>query len=65
MRQVNINKLAALSKFKPILSSCHQGQRRPGVEDGALYIYKNCFQEIFESKPFIIQNVQFNSQYGY
>ena len=57
--------LSGLSNFKPVLSCCHQGQKRRGVEAGAYYIYENCFKHICKSQPFAIQNVQFDTQYGY
>jgi arginase len=41
VKQKNI--LEGLKKFQPILASCHQGQRRSGVDAGAGYIYDNCF----------------------
>lgn len=48
--------LAGLAKFKPVLAQCHQGQRRPGVNDGALYIYNDCFKHICDNTPFVVQN---------
>jgi len=57
--------MLSLRKFKPVLANCHQGQRRPGVDSGAQYIYNNCFKDICEEQPFVVQNIQFESQYGY
>ena len=54
-----------LQKFKPVLSMCSQGQRRSGVDEGALYLYKDVFREICEDKPHVVQTHQFNSQDGY
>ena len=59
------NILEGLRKFKPILASCHQGQRRPGVDEGATYIYENCFKQVSDYVPFHILNKMFDSQHGY
>lgn len=40
------NPLEGLRAFKPVLAACHQGQRKEGVNDGAKYVYDQCFSHI-------------------
>lgn len=54
-----------LRKFKPVLASCSQGQKRRGVEDGALYVYNNLFKEICNSQVYSFAHTQFDTQIGY
>ena len=54
-----------LKSFKPVIGMCSQGQKRSGVDEGGLYMYNNIFRDICESKPYVVQNVQFDSQVGY
>ena len=57
--------MKGIEKFKPIIGMCSQGQRRRGVDEGGLYLYNNVFRDICESKPYVVQNVQFDSALGY
>jgi arginase len=55
-----------LRKFKPVLASCSQGQKRRGVEDGALYVYKHLVKEICDTNEvYKFDHTQFDSQVGY
>jgi len=47
-------KLKSLSKFKPILGVCSQGQQRLGVDEGAYHLYNNVFKDVLEEKPYVI-----------
>jgi hypothetical protein len=54
-----------LRKFKPVLASCSQGQKRKGVEQGALYVYQNLFRDICGSQVYQLAHTQFDTQVGY
>ena len=54
-----------LSKFKPMMAMCSQGQRRSGVDEGSLFMYNRIFRHICDSKPYVVQNNQFNKIDGY
>jgi arginase len=54
-----------LSKFKPMMAMCSQGQRRSGVDEGSLFMYNRIFRDICEAKPYVVQNNQFNKIDGY
>lgn len=53
--------MRGLNKFKPILSMCNQGQKRNGVDEGALYMYNTVFRDVCEDKPHAVETGQFNS----
>ena len=54
-----------LSKFRPVLANCSQGQRRPGVHEGGLFLYDKIFKEICRRDPFVIEHEQFDNAAGY
>jgi len=56
-----LNYMEKLQKFKPVLASCSQGQKRRGVEGGSLYVYNNLVKDICESQVYQLDHVQFNS----
>ena len=54
-----------LRKFKPVIAMCNQGQKRDGVQLGGMYVYDNMVNEICDAKPYLLENLQFNDEYGY
>jgi arginase len=54
-----------LNRFKPVLGMCSQGQKKTGVNEGGLYLYKHIFRDLCDSKPFVVQHEQFDSAAGY
>jgi arginase len=54
-----------LRKFKPVLASCSQGQKRSGVEDGCSYVYNSFVRDMCDAQPFKLVHSQFETQQGY
>jgi arginase family enzyme len=54
-----------LSKFKPVIGMCHQGQRRVGVDEGGMLVYNNIFKDLCQTEPFVVQADAFKTQDGY
>ena len=54
-----------LSKFKPVIGMCSQGQKKTGVNEGGLYMYNKLFKDLCSSKPYLIQHEHFDSAAGY
>lgn len=43
-----------LSKFKPLIAMCCQGQKRSGVDEGGLFMYNRIFRDICDAKPYVV-----------
>ena len=54
-----------LSKFKPVIAKCSQGQKKTGVNEGGLYMYNHVFKDLCVSKPYLIEHEHFESAAGY
>jgi len=50
-----------LKKFKPVLAACHQGQKRPGVDLGANYVYNHLVKDICEAQAYKLEESQFET----
>lgn len=54
-----------LQKFKPLLAACSQGQKRSGVDEGAIFTYKHCVSHFADEEAMIVEHDNFNSQFGH
>lgn len=46
--------MKAIKNFKPVLGMCCSGQRRIGVDDGAMQVYNSVFKDRCDAVPYVV-----------